>query len=45
MVIRRGNVVYDCASGETARSNGDTTGLIDYGKALLQTLYDDIEAR
>ncbi len=45
MVIRRGNVVWDCASGELARSNGDTTGLVDYGKALLQTLYDDIESR
>jgi len=45
IVIRRGNVVWDCASGELARHCGDTTGLVNYGKALLQTLYDDIDAR
>lgn len=45
MVVRRGYAVWDCASGEAARSGGDTTGLVDYGKALLQTLYDDIADR
>ena len=45
MVVRRGYAVWDCASGEVARSGGDTTGLVDYGKALLQTLYDDIADR
>ncbi len=45
IVTRRGNIVWDCASNELARQSGDTTGLVDYGKALLQTLYDDIDAR
>lgn len=44
-IVRRAGIVWDCALQEPARSYGDTTGLVDYGKALLQTLYEDIDSR
>jgi hypothetical protein len=44
LVTDSGTVVYNCNAEAIVYSSGDTTCL-DYGKAYLQKLYDDLDQR
>jgi phosphoglycerol transferase MdoB-like AlkP superfamily enzyme len=46
MIAKKGKIVFDCDSNKPLLSEGEATdSLLIKGKAFLQCLYDDIQAR